>query len=60
MTSIRRFFTDRCVWFRSESKPVAQPWFGIGPVWDSTPDQRVIGVSVQFGRHGFAIHRRKR
>lgn len=58
MTSIRRFFSDRFVHFRPGSKPIAQPWFGIGPVWDSTLDQRVIGVSMQIGRHGFAIHRR--
>lgn len=66
MTRIRRFFTDRVVHFRllPGSKPVAQPWFGIGPVWDTVIDQhvigRVVGVSVQFGRHGFAIHRRIR
>lgn len=59
--SIRRFFTDRVIYFRNlpGSKPVAQPWFGVGPVWGSSLDQRVIGVSVQFGRHGFAVHRRQ-
>ena len=45
--------------YRAGSKPIGQPWVGIGPVWDSTLDQRVIGVSVQFGRRGFAIHRRR-
>lgn len=45
-------------WFTSYSltDTIPHPWFGIGPVRDSGT-QRVIGVSVSFGRRAFAIHR---
>lgn len=60
MNRVRYFIANHASSFRllPGSAPVAQPWFGINPVWNNALDQQAIGVSIQFGRRGFAIHRR--
>lgn len=33
-------------------------WFGVGPVWDSGPGSKVVGVSIAFGHRRIAFHRK--
>ncbi len=33
-------------------------WFGVGPVWSSSPDRKVVGISFAFGKRSIAFHRK--
>lgn len=42
--------------FRVGGQPAAQPWFGVGPVWeDRDGRRRTVGVSVSVGRRAFGV-----